>query len=54
LIIGEWGVLELLVDPYRLKKQGLIEVTSFMMADVGLRHPEAFAVIRDARLTEPD
>jgi HK97 family phage major capsid protein len=54
LIIGEWGVLELLVDPYRLKKQGVIEVTSFMMADVGLRHPEAFAVIRDARLTEPD
>jgi len=50
LIIGEWGVIDLIVDPYRLKKQAVIEVTSFVMCDVCLRHPEAFAVIKDARI----
>ena len=50
LIIAEWGAVEILVDPYRLKKQGVIEVTSFVMVDVALRHPEAFAVVKDARI----
>jgi hypothetical protein len=39
LIYGEWGILELITDPFRLKKQGMIEVTSFQMADVGVRIP---------------
>jgi hypothetical protein len=42
LLIGEWGTLELITDPYRLKKQGMIEVTSFLMADVAIRHGESF------------
>jgi HK97 family phage major capsid protein len=42
LVYGEWGVLELITDPFRLKKQGMIEVTSFQMADVGVRIPAAF------------
>ena len=50
LIIGEWGVVEIIVDPYRLKKQAVIEVTSFIMADVAVRYPVAFAVIKDARI----
>jgi HK97 family phage major capsid protein len=50
LIIGEWGVVEIIVDPYRLKKQAVIEITSFIMVDVTLRHPEAFAAIKDARI----
>jgi len=50
LMIGEWGVIDIVVDPYRLKKQAVIEVTSFVMVDVALRHPEAFAVIKDARI----
>lgn len=48
LLIGEWGAIEILVDPYRLKKQGLIEVTSFAMADIAVRHPESFAAMVDA------
>ncbi len=48
LIIGEWGAMEIIVDPYRLKKQGLIEVTSFVMADIAVRHPESFAAMVDA------
>jgi HK97 family phage major capsid protein/HK97 family phage prohead protease len=46
LYIGEWGALELITDPYRLKKQGMIEVTSFQMVDVMVRRPTAFAVCK--------
>lgn len=42
LYIGEWGILEIITDPYAKKKQGMIEVTSFMLADVQPRHPECF------------
>lgn len=48
LIIGEWGAMEIIVDPYSLKKQGLVELTSIMMADVAVRHPESFAAMKDA------
>lgn len=48
LMIGEWGVLEIIADPYTLKKQGLIELTSFMMADVAIRRAESFAAMKDA------
>jgi hypothetical protein len=44
-------VIELIVDPYRLKKQGMIEVTSFQMVDVLARQPAQFAAIQDARTT---
>lgn len=50
LVIGFWGPgLEIVVDPYSLKKQGMIEVTSYLMADIMLRYAAAFAVIKDAR-----
>jgi len=42
LLIGEWGALEIITDPYSLKKQGMIELTSFMMADIAARYAEAF------------
>lgn len=51
LYIGEWGALEIITDPYALKKQGMIEVTSFQMVDIMLRYPEAFAVTKDATST---
>jgi HK97 family phage major capsid protein len=44
LIIGLWGAAEILVDPYRLKKQGMIEVSSYLMADLAVRYPVAFSV----------
>lgn len=47
ILIGEWGALEVITDPYRLKKQGMIEVTTFETCDVNVRHPEAFAAITD-------
>jgi hypothetical protein len=41
-MIGEWGILEIITDPYAKKKQGMIEVTSFLLADIQLRHGESF------------
>jgi len=47
LLIGEWGALEVIVDPYRLKKQGMVEVTTFDTCDVNVRHPQSFAASTD-------
>jgi HK97 family phage major capsid protein len=45
MVIGMWGSgFELVVDPYRLKKQGMIELTTFMLCDVVLKYPQAFVV----------
>lgn len=48
LMIGLWGALELVVDPYTLARKGLIGVTSFQMADVAARHGESFCVATGA------
>jgi len=44
VVIGEWGVLELLVNPFILSSIGVIRVTAFQSVDVGLRYPGAFSV----------
>lgn len=49
LIIGYWTAMEVLVDPYSLKKRGVIEVTSFQMVGLAIRYAEAFAAMKDAR-----
>jgi HK97 family phage major capsid protein len=48
LLIGNWSAIELVVDPYRLKKQAMIEVTSYAAFDVAVRHGASFAAIVDA------
>ena len=50
LLVGLWGATEIIVDPYALKKQGLIEVTSFQMADVQVRHAESFCKATGAKI----
>jgi hypothetical protein len=40
--------MELVVDPYRLKKQAMIEVTSYTALDVAVRHAASFGAIVDA------
>ncbi len=47
ILIGEWGALEVITDPYRLKKQGMIEVTTFETCDVNVRQAAAFAAMTD-------
>ncbi|MGH9716410.1 MAG: phage major capsid protein [Candidatus Acidiferrales bacterium] len=47
LLVNMWGSgFEFIVDPYRLKKQGMIELTTFMLVDIVLRFPVAFAVCK--------
>ncbi|MBZ5718943.1 MAG: hypothetical protein LAO03_01035 [Acidobacteriia bacterium] len=48
---GEWGVILILVDPYSLKKQGLVECRSFQMVDIGLTQPAQLAAIQEAKLS---
>jgi hypothetical protein len=47
-VIGDWGMMEIIVDPYRLKKQGMIELTSFAMYGVAVKYAAAFAAMKDA------
>jgi HK97 family phage major capsid protein len=49
LYVATWGNgMEMVVDPYSKKKQGLIEIAAFLMADIGVRHGVAFATMKDA------
>jgi HK97 family phage major capsid protein len=52
MVIGMWGSgFELVVDPYRLKRQGMIELTTFMLSDVTLKYPVAFVVCTAVKTT---
>ncbi len=42
LVVGEWGAVEVLANPYTFAAKGLVQVTSFYLADVAPRHPESF------------
>lgn len=50
VIIGEWGVVEVLPNPYHedaFASGGLL-IRAAQSVDVGLRHPQAFSVMSDA------
>lgn len=48
LIMGLWGGLELMVNPYTNAAQGGVIVHAFQDADLAVRHPESFAAMLDA------
>ncbi|WP_188053268.1 phage major capsid protein [Iodobacter fluviatilis] len=48
LLMGLWGGLDILVDPYSNSTTGALRVTCFQSADFTVRHPESFAVMADA------
>ena len=47
LVVGEWGSLDVLFDPYTGSSTGAMRVTCFMDVDVAVRHAESFAAIQD-------
>ena len=47
LIIGEWGTLDVLVDPYSGSTTGATRMTIFMDVDVAVRHAQSFAAVQD-------
>ena len=47
LLIGMWGGLDVLVDPYTASTTGSIRVVSMQTMDLGVRHPVSFAFNND-------
>jgi HK97 family phage major capsid protein len=43
LIIGEWGVLDLNINPYKKDQSGGVCVTALQDVDIAVRHAESFA-----------
>lgn len=48
LLIGMWGSLEVLVDPYSDFAKGSVGVRALQSVDIAVRHPESFAIMTDA------
>lgn len=49
LLIGMWGGLDLLVNPFAKDTAGIIRITVHQFCDVAVRHPESFAAMLDAK-----
>ena len=47
VLIGEWGGIEVNVDPYTHSLKGKIRYVMFKTADVAVRHGEHFAFCND-------
>ncbi|MES2207304.1 MAG: phage major capsid protein [Pseudomonadota bacterium] len=51
LLIGEWGVMEILLNPYDSQAfaSGNVLVRAMQTIDIAVRHPEAFSIMSDAK-----
>ena len=50
LLVGMWGGLDILVDPYTASTTGTVRVIALQDVDVAVRHAESFAAMLDACL----
>ena len=48
LVMGMWGTLDLMVDPYSNSTSGTVRVVALQDVDVAVRHAESFAAMKDA------
>jgi HK97 family phage major capsid protein/HK97 family phage prohead protease len=48
LIIGQWGSLDLMVDPYTGSTSGTVRVVALQDVDVAVRHAVSFSAMKDA------
>ena len=48
LLLGMWGDLEVLTDPYSNFQSGTVAVRALQAVDIAVRHPESFAAMQDA------
>jgi hypothetical protein len=46
-LIGEWGGIEIAVDPYTHSLKGKVRYVMFKTADVAVRHGEHFSFCND-------
>ena len=51
LMIGQWGGLDIVVDPYSGAKKAQVSVIINSWWDVAVRHAQSFAAIKDALTT---
>lgn len=51
LMMGMWGGLDVLVNPYINSGTGTVRIEVFQSADIAVRHPESFAAMVDALTT---
>lgn len=51
LIIGQWGTLDLMVDPYTGSTSGTVRVVALQDVDIAVRHAESFSAMLDALTT---
>jgi HK97 family phage major capsid protein len=48
LLLGMWGTLDILIDPYTNGTTGARRVIALQDIDIAVRHPQSFAVMLDA------
>jgi len=50
VLVGEWGVVEILPNPYAagIYEQGGVELRVMQTLDIGIRHAQSFSVMSDA------
>lgn len=51
MLLGQWGGIELMSDPYTGIKEDLVTIVGRTYMDVGVEHPEEFEVLNDIDLT---
>jgi hypothetical protein len=47
LYVGQWGGLDILVNPYTKAKEGLVEIVAEMYYDLEVARPVSFAAMLD-------
>lgn len=45
VVLGEWGAVEIIVDPYTAANKGEYVVNAHLLADIAIRHVEAFNLL---------
>ena len=45
VLVGGWGGLQFIIDPYTAKQNGVLEISAMAYHDVLVRHPEAFCAL---------
>lgn len=51
LVMGLWGTIDILVDPFSGSTSGTVRVVALQDADIGVRHAESFAAAQDVVTT---
>ena len=47
LLVGQWGSIDILVEPYSQSTKGATRIVIFANVDVAVRHAESFTAAKD-------